>query len=282
MNDGPKILFIVEGASLEPEIIERMISVYEVNGEITSVCTNIHALYQILKKDDGFSDIISVLKELFIAEIKSLESGVLKKGQRKQLNRVKADLEKLNGKFAYRYLVFDSELHHGENGVSLPREKQIEKNCNKLKNMLEFFNNESDQGKLYVNYPMMESYRDCDAFFDEGYQDRMVALDVLFDGKYKEQVGKRKLSKVHTDKIDKEDFDQLIRMNVFKLNRISTENWMQMDYDDFLVYSEQQSILRAEQNFMAKENAIAVLNTLLFFTLDYYGRSFYNTMMKCG
>ena len=55
-----------------------------------------------------------------------------------------------------------------------------------------------------------------------------------------------------------------------------------MDYDDFLVYSEQQSILRAEQNFMAKENAIAVLNTLLFFTLDYYGRSFYNTMMKCG
>ena len=112
-------------------------------------------------------------------------------------------MEKLNGKFAYRYLVFDSELQHGEGGVSLPREKQIEKNCNKLKNMLEFFNNESDQGKLYVNYPMMESYRDCDAFFDEGYKDRTVALDLL--SKYKEQVGKRKLSKVHTDKIDKED-----------------------------------------------------------------------------
>ena len=280
MNDGPNILFIVEGAKLEPKIVERMISVYKVNCEITSVCTNIHALYQILKKDDGFSDIISVLKELFIAEIKKLESDGPKKDQRKQLNRVKADLEKLNGKFAYRYLVFDSELQHGEGGVSLPREKQIEINCNKLKNMLEFFNNESDQGKLYVNYPMMESYRDCDAFFDEGYKDRTVALDLL--SKYKEQVGKRKLSKVHTDKIDKEDFDQLIRMNVFKLNRISTENWMPMSYDDFLLYSEQQSILSAEQNFMAKEKAIAVLNTLLFFTLDYYGRNFYTTMMKCG
>ena len=282
MNDGPNILFIVEGEKLEPEIVERMISVYKVNCEITSVCTNIHALYQILKKDDGFSDIISVLKELFIAEIKKLESDGPKKGQQKQLNRVKADLEKLNGKFAYRYLVFDSELQHGEGGVSLPREEQIEKNCNELKNMLAFFNNESDQGKLYVNYPMMESYRDCDAFFDEEYKDRMVALDVLFAGKYKEQVGKRKLSNIRATRICKNDFDQLIRMNVFKLNRISTENWMQMDYDDFLVYSEQQSILRAEQNFMAKENAIAVLNTLLFFTLDYYGRNFYTTMMKCG
>ena len=281
MNDGPNILFIVEGKKLEPEIIERMIHVYGLKCVITSVCTNIHAIYQTLKKDDGFSDIIPVLKEFFIEEIEKLESGVLKKGQRDQLDQAKTDLKKLNGKFAYRYLVFDSELQHGEFDASVSREEQIEKNCNELKDMLEFFNNESDQGKLYVNYPMMESYRDCDAFFDEGYKDRMVALDVLFAGKYKEQVGKRKLSNVRTEKIGKEDFDQLIRMNVFKLNRISTENWMRMKYDDFIVHSDQQSILSAEQNFMAKENAIAILNTLLFFTLDYYGRDFYNTMMGC-
>lgn len=281
MNGDPNILFIVEGAKLEPEIVGRMISVYKVNCEITSVCTNIHALYRILKKDDGFSDIISVLKELYIEQIKNMESDVLKKGQRKQLDRVKKDLKKLNGKFASIYLVFDSEIQHGEFGSSISRDTRIKKNCNELKDMLVFFNNETDQGKLYVNYPMMESYRDCDAFFDEGYKNRMVTLDILFAGKYKNQVGKRKLSNIQANKICKKDFDQLIRMNVFKLNSILTEKWLQMGYDDFLVHSNQQSILSAEQNFMAKKNAIAVLNTLLFFTLDYYGRDFYNTMMGC-
>ncbi len=37
--------------------------------------------------------------------------------------------------------------------------------------MVNYFVDETDPsiGKLYINYPMMESYRDCDTFFEEDY-----------------------------------------------------------------------------------------------------------------
>lgn len=145
--------------------------------------------------------------------------------------------------------------------------------------MLDFFNDETDQGKLFINYPMMESYRDCDAFFDEKYKDRTVTLDTLFAGKYKNQVGKIILSNVRTEKITRPDFDLLIRMNVFKLNWIESRNWNGMSYENFRDFSRQEQILKAEQVFSTTENALAVLNTLLFFPLDYFGRNLYNEII---
>ena len=46
MSEKPNILFIVEGERLEPEVINRMAEVYGLRCDISSVCTNIHILYQ--------------------------------------------------------------------------------------------------------------------------------------------------------------------------------------------------------------------------------------------
>lgn len=56
--------------------------------------------------------------------------------------------------------------------------------------MAEYFVDETDPsvGKLYINYPMMESYRDCDDFFDENYKSTMVSLPAILS--YKKDVGK--------------------------------------------------------------------------------------------
>lgn len=45
MSEKPNILFIVEGERLEPEVINRMAEVYGLRCDISSVCTNIHILY---------------------------------------------------------------------------------------------------------------------------------------------------------------------------------------------------------------------------------------------
>lgn len=279
MTEKPRILFIVEGEKLEPEIIERMAVLYHMQCEVASVCTNIHALYCDLKKDNGFLDVIAVMKELLVRKIKNLNSEIPDRDKRKQIHSAQKDLEKLNHKFAYRYLVFDSELQHGRRGTAVSRQEQLKKNYGELADMLDFFNDEADQGKLFINYPMMESYRDCDAFFDEKYKDRTVTLDTLFAGKYKNQVGKRILSNVRTEKITRPDFDLLIRMNVFKLNWIESRNWNGMSYENFRDFSRQEQILKAEQVFSTTENALAVLNTLLFFPLDYFGRNLYNEII---
>jgi len=261
MSGREKILFLVEGAVLEPKIIQRMAKVYGVSCEITVFGTNIYELYRQLKQDDGFTDLVGVLKERATGD---------------------ADLEKLNQKYASIYLVFDAEIQD-----SAPRDEDVlccaKKTCAKLKEMLEFFNDEFDHGKLYINYPMVESYRDCAGYFDEGYQNRIIALDELFRRNgapgYKALVGQRGLN-LRPEKLSREEFGQLSRMNVYKLNCLATQNWATMNYDRFRELSEQSRILQAEQNFMEQQQAVSVLNTLLFFMLDYLGKTLYETAVQ--
>ena len=228
MSGQPNILFIVEGERLEPEVISRMGEVYGLRCDITSICTNIHILYQQLKKDEGYSDVIAVLREILRSRLASLASLKTSKEQKRKNQRTQEDLAKLERPFASVYLVFDSELHHRSNDSLAPLEV-VGKNVAELREMLEFFDNETDQGKLYVNYPMMESYRDCDDFFDDGYKDRLVSLDILF-GKmlikgYKSLVVSRRLANVRNRQIFREQFNRLTYMNVFKLIWLKSRLW---------------------------------------------------------
>ena len=74
MSEQPNILFIVEGERLESEVISRIGEVYGLRCDITSVCTNIHILYRQLKKDEGYSDVIPVLREILHSRLASLSS----------------------------------------------------------------------------------------------------------------------------------------------------------------------------------------------------------------
>ncbi len=278
MSEKTNILFIVEGERLEPEVINRMAEVYGLRCDISSVCTNIHILYHQLKQDDGYSDVIPVLREILRSRLASLKTLTPSAELKHKISRTQEDLEKLERCFASVYLVFDSELQHRSNDTLAPLDV-IEKNFAKLKEMLEFFDNETDQGKLYVNYPMMESYRDCDDFFDASYRDRLVSLDILF-GKtpakgYKSLVAPRKLANVRNQHISQEQFNRLTCMNVFKVNWMKHHLWQKPNYNDFLEIAQQERILELEHDSCRSLNAVAVLNTLLFFIIDYMGRGFY-------
>ena len=48
-----------------------------------------------------------------------------------------------------------------------------------------------------------------------------------------------------------------------------------MRYERYLECSKQASILDLEHAFCQKQQALAVLNTLLFFIIDYKGKEFY-------
>ncbi len=64
MMNSSNILFIVEGERTEPRIIERIAEVYNLHCKISSVHTNIYNLYKNLKGEDGYCDVIPVLKEI--------------------------------------------------------------------------------------------------------------------------------------------------------------------------------------------------------------------------
>ena len=126
----------------------------------------------------------------------------------------------------------------------------------------------------------MESFKDCDSFEDDGYLAREVDLSDI--KQYKEIVGRRKMANKRIDGYSKSDFTMLTRQNVKKLGKIREVVDESMDYETYIQESNQSNVLQREIEFISSLRKIAVLNTSVFFALDYYGNKdgFYDDTMK--
>ncbi len=125
------ILFIVEGANDEPRFIKQLFSKCfpSTQYNIYSYEANLHMLANRLERDyPSFEeDELDIL--LFL---KSYESK----------NKEIFDL-----KYTDVFLIFDFEPQH------------IDLHFDTIKKMILYFNQSEERGKLFINYPMMQSYR---------------------------------------------------------------------------------------------------------------------------
>lgn len=263
MVDSMKILMVVEGDRTEPRFFYQLARVYDINAKIYAVGTNIYALYKKMQKYDFNCNLKDALKEI---------------------NTTKdSDKAILDETFTYTYLIYDCDPHHTEEyEKGVPIEKIVRKNLERILEMVAYFDNETDptKGKLYVDYPMLESFRDCDAFFEESYAQRTV--DIADIGKYKNLVAPRKLTRIHIDKYSRQNFDDLTRMNVFKLNQIMRGSWCAVPYEIYQAISAADEIAERESKAAKDEKKLFVLNTALFMVLDYYGNrdGFYDSVLQ--
>jgi len=131
MMNKEKTLFIFEGAKTEDKLVEKLERNF-LGGRHAIKCVfdaEIYQLYRIIKEEKEFSlDIVSVLKERTAENAEIL----------KDYNR---------DSFAYIYLFFDYDAH------------STLADDNKVKEMLAFFNDETEEGMLYISYPMVEAIR---------------------------------------------------------------------------------------------------------------------------
>lgn len=141
MKNKEKTLFIFEGGSTE-DIIVRKLEQNFLGDRHAIKCVfdaEIYQLYRKIKEDDDSAftvDIVSLLKERTTKNAEILQD----------YNR---------DSFAYIYLFFDYDAHS-----SLANDENISE-------MLAFFNNETEEGKLFISYPMVEAirhYKDMDSF----------------------------------------------------------------------------------------------------------------------
>lgn len=243
-----KSLFIVEGADREVKFIKKLAKTFNWGIEIVSVCANIHMLYTKLKAEDFNFEIKSIL----------LESP----------NVSETDKDKLRSEknFAYTYLIFDLDLQH----YDISDEENIRRGLNDVKEMIRYFNDETDStvGKMYINYPMIESYRDCSSFFDEEFKTRMINLSDITN--YKTIVGKRGIN-TNLSKYTTENFKDLVRMNLFKGNYIYNGIWGKPTYSTYVDNISQDKIFDNQSLKILNEKIISVLNCSLFIVVDYYG-----------
>ena len=134
------IAVIIEGERYEKGIIKNLqMNLISQLGHTESriislpASSNIYMLWQKMKEDE-FVDIIEVIRELSEESERQLEGFI-------------------RDDFSEVYMFFDLDAHQqnlksGENPVSV------------VKQMLDFFSNETDNGKLYISYPMAEAI--CD------------------------------------------------------------------------------------------------------------------------
>lgn len=153
-----RILFIVEGRRTEPRFLKKIMSVLGLadEKEIYSVGTNIHALYESIFGDGDPED-----TDLLLA-LKSRTTDV-------------EDRKILSGSYSDVFLVFDVEVQDADFDES------------RMIKLLNHFSNSTENGKLYLNYPMMESIRHLKKLDDCEYVNSTVKLHDI--PQYKRIVG---------------------------------------------------------------------------------------------
>lgn len=250
------ILLIVEGEKTEPALLGSLLNKFQMTAEFVVFKTNIYALYKILKKANFMLNI----KDVLIA-------------------KYPGEKQKLSRNFTYTYLVFDCDAHHPRRNETRNRKQIFMDNFYKLEEMSKHFTDETDPtiGKLYINYPMIESFRDCDNFFDKNYSMRSFSI---YQTNYKKWVGQRKLCGRSIDKFTKDEFSKLMLQNIYKANEVMTSSWSKPSYGDYKKQITTEKICSKEHDLVKTQDLVMVLNTCLLLVVDYFGNTngFYDSL----
>lgn len=261
------ILFIFEGKGDKTyfKSIERLFFPEKSDTFVCTYNSNIYSLYGKLQEHDVLNgllevDTVSVLKEI-----------LSEKGD-KTLENIRED------EVSEIYLFFDYDFQ--EKGGTFA------KNNEKLSKMLDYFTDETSNGKLYINYPMVESLRYTKELPDNDYWTYTVTRQKCQEEKFKHQVHEFSFyanleyliltvkpaddnAKIQekTDKA-KRNWIHLITMNVSKSNYICTGN-----NELPKVVSNQKEIYDSQlvKYINTEEVKVAILNAFPIFLFDYFG-----------
>lgn len=243
-NEGRNILLIVEGADDEVNLFKQVIKHFpEIKlppENILVYNTNLWVLNDDLSREFG--------SEWY--ESKDIEFREF----------LKSKFPAIKGKKVTDiFLVFDYERQDNRFNARI------------LENMCKFFNNSVENGQLYINYPMIESYRHLNVtpLPDDTYKDRICNITDIAN--YKQTVGKE--TKFH----DYRKYDRFLLQNVMvhNIKKISYILDSVYDIDNDLLINLARQIdhirIAKKQNLHSKddEGFVYVLCTCILFVIDY-------------
>lgn len=244
-----KILFICEGEETERKFYNLIIDRYFIDNkkpkEYVAFGANIYSLYDEMSKDRDL-DIIELIRE------------------KAKLKKDMATYEKLTmGGFDEVYLIFDYDFHAPQYSFE------------KILEMAEFFDNETENGKLYINYPMMESFKHFKSIPDEDFNNYKISKEECL--KYKKIVGDVSCIK-HFNDITLPILGIMIKQVLDKYGFISKKKLN--NYETYLNEFSQSNLLHLQNKSLSKDGKIFVLNTSILWGLDYFGKDKFDEYNK--
>lgn len=275
------ILFIFEGKNDEPRLYKTLKEIFhfELKEEeiIHYFCNNIFSLYDTLKSysedvlDDSV-DLVNVLKEDAFMHEKS---------------HTELDKIKYSSEISEIFLFFDYDIRKQDEKNKLTIEEQNAK----IVELFNYFENgsldsERNGIKLYINYPMIESYR----FFKKELPDddfrnytfdllseksfkhivneesfyqnlKYLCFDIKKSGEVKTSVDKERIKKI------KQNWLHLKELNIKKAHFICTGNYSIPENKDTI---NQQTIFDKQiEKYIKPNNEVAILNAFPLFWFEY-------------
>lgn len=264
------ILFVFEGRKSEPKLFEALKELFFPKRTEQFICTynsNIYSLYSHLAKLEIFAD-----KNIESAgqTVSILNDILKKKGDNTLDGIIESDISEI-------YLFFDYDFHESR--------QSLDDNNRHLNEMLAYFNDETANGKLYINYPMIESIKyhkelpdtqfadytvsrnDCKLFKNIAHRFSFYkSLDyILLSDNPNESPEKRTTRK----KTAIDNWKHLIDMNVSKANYICSDKYSypndKANIRQDLIYSNQ--LIK----YVNTPNCrVAILNAFPLFVYDYF------------
>lgn len=189
---------------------------------------------------------------------------------REMNTETKAILEGYSARdFSEVYLFFDYDAHND----NLPQEY---KNKDIVKELLDTFNNETENGKLYISYPMIESLREINSK-SEDYRTFYVSIDNI--EKYKNYVAEE-LEFQNFKHITREQWGVACRASLKRAHLIVDYKESIPEYDYFIKEMTQKKIYEAQlEHFVRLNKMVGVLNSVPLFLLEYFEISFWNAVV---
>lgn len=224
-----KILLIVEGDVEEVRILgshtHGLLKLIDAEYEIVTFANPIYELYEAYKNGE-YDDIVAYLRRF--------------KGLKIENDKLSKNL------FSAIYLIFDFEPHY---------QKYSDED---IIDILNVFSNETENGKIYINYPMVESFYHLKDLPDIEYVNRVINLPLKNGKTYKKIVNLE--SVLQKNRLTDEILELIILQNFEKAKKIIESCNMEIDYE---------IVLRKQLELKKCSNQLFVLSTFPLMIIDY-------------
>mgnify|MGYP003604867525 FL=1 len=176
---------------------------------------------------------------------------------------------KVRDDFSEVYLFFDYDLQHS---------KDIKKTNDIVIDMLNTFNNETEAGKLYISYPMVEALKDLKV---RNVCSEHCCVCVKSLTKYKSAVGAVNcFSKAA--RYDNDTWRHFCLHAVKKSNCIVKDEYMEPSFERFINELTGEAIFSGQLAKFVSNYKVAVLSAIPLFLLEYFGEKRWEELLSCS
>lgn len=235
MAKKTKILMLVEGAKTDVKLMEKLLRIYRIadSHQIISYNTNIYELYNRMFKDgqQESRDLLQVLKE-------------------KERDEEKKKI--FNERYSDVLLIFDLDPQD-------PLFSSVH-----ILDMLTYFSESTDHGKLYINYPMVEAFYHMKDIPDKEYNSYVATMKELRERKYKARVKNENRNKDYRKyAINTRECNTIIWQNIVK-------GFLLIGSDKISsILPDPTKVLLAQLNEIDAKDYVHVLCTCVYYIAEY-------------